>query len=125
MFDSTLTLEAVGREYRLTRFYSDGKKTDILLSEDHISSLALSAQRIKDHIAARYKAGGVSVESVIPVGKVALDTDIHATELHMDIIPATGRQKLTFAFSPAAARVLLDALTAWISKIDNGKLIRH
>jgi len=125
MFDSNLTLEAVGREYKLTRFYPDGTKTDILLSEDNISSLALSAQRIKDHIVARYKAGGISVESVIPVGQVGLDTDMHQTELHVEIIPASGTQKLTFAFSPAAARVLLDALTAWISKIDNGKPISH
>ena len=125
MFDSNLTLKAEGREYRLTRFYPDGTKTDILLSEDNISSLVLSAQRIKDHIVARYKAGGVSVESVIPVGQVGLDTDMHQTELHMDIIPANGTQKLTFAFSPAAARVLLDALTAWIFKIDNGKPISH
>jgi hypothetical protein len=125
MFDSNLTLEAVGREYRLTRFYPDGTKTDILLSEDNISSLALSAQRIKDHIVARYKAGGVSVESVVPVGQVSLDADMHLTELHVDIIPANATQKLTFAFSPAAARVLLDALTAWISKIDNRRPISH
>lgn len=124
MFESNLILEAVGREYRLTRFHPDGTKTDILLSEDNISSLALSAQRIKDHIVARYKAAGASVESVIPVGQVGLDTDMHQTELHVDIIPSNGRQKLTFAFSPAAARVLLDALTAWISKID-GKPISH
>jgi len=125
MFDTNLTLEAVGREYRLTRCYPDGTKKDILLSEDNISSLALSAQRIKDHIVARYKAGGLSVESVIPVGQVGLDTDMHQTELHLDIIPANGREKLTFAFSPSAARVLLDALTAWISKIDNSKPVSH
>jgi hypothetical protein len=108
-----LTLEAVGREYRLTRIHPDGTKADILLSEDNICSLALSAQRMRDHIVAKYKAAGVSVESVIPVGQVGLNTDMHLTELHIDIVPATGGQKLSFAFSPVASRVLLDALPAW------------
>jgi len=125
MSEPNLTLEAVGREYKLTRLYPDGTKTQILLSEDNISSLALSAQRIKDHIVARYKAGGVSVESVIPVGKVSLGTDMHHTELHIDIIPVTGEQKLSFAFSLAAARVLLDALPVWVSKIERVKSVSH
>jgi hypothetical protein len=125
MSESNLTLEAVGREYRLTRFYPDGTKTEILLSEDNISSLALSAQRMKDHIIARYKAGGVSVEPVIPVRKVGLSTDMHHTELHIDIIPEGGRQSLIFSFSAVAARVLLNTLAEWVAKIEHAKPISH
>jgi len=119
MSDPNLILEAVGR------FHPDGRKMHILLSEDNISSLALSAQRIKDHIVSRYKAGGVSVESVIPVGQIGLNTDMHHTELHIDIMPATGGQKLSFAFSPAAARLLLDALPAWVDKNEHAKPVSH
>lgn len=107
------------------RFYPDGRKTHILVSEDNISSLALSAQRIKDHIVSSYKAGGVSVESVIPVGQIGLNTDMHHTELHIDIMPATGGQKLSFAFPPAAARLLLDALPSWVDKIEHAKPVSH
>jgi hypothetical protein len=49
-----LTLEPEGLAFKLTRIDERGQSTSILLSEDEVMALALSAERMRDHIAERY-----------------------------------------------------------------------
>jgi hypothetical protein len=49
-----LTLEPEGLAFKLTRIDERGQTTSILLSEDEVMALALSAERMRDYIAERY-----------------------------------------------------------------------
>jgi cation diffusion facilitator CzcD-associated flavoprotein CzcO len=66
-----------------------------------------------------------TIRAPVRRGQVRLNTDIHETDLHVEMIPSSGSQNLVFCLTLPVARALLDGLPRWVAKIERKKPASH
>jgi hypothetical protein len=121
-----LSLDPVGREFKLTRIDERGQKTEIMLSEDNVLTLAQSAELLRGRILAKYtKEGQAHPPSVVmPVAQIELNADVHYTNIHMTLVQPNGARSPCFGLPSDVAQALVQSLPGWISQLDNNE-IKH
>jgi hypothetical protein len=117
MAKPSLLLEPRGKEFVLTRVDDRGSRTAMVLSEEDIMVLGQSAQRFRDVVLARQSRAGAIAVVLTPVAKVALDLDVHKTEIHMAMIDPNGTA-LWFLLPSDIARQLVERLPVRLAEIE-------
>jgi hypothetical protein len=98
----------------------------MLLSEDNVMALALSAERMRDQIVAQYtRSGGPQPLAVAFVDRIELNYDVHETHLHVTMVSPDGSRSHTFGLPADVARSLLDTLPEWVARIEREKTAKH
>jgi hypothetical protein len=90
----------------------------IAISNDDILSLAQSLPALRDRVLARHSPIGDSVSAVAmtPVTQIALNTDVHKTEIHLTMYDRHGA-RLGFALGSEVARPLAERLPVRLAEI--------
>ena len=117
---SKLKLDPEGDGYVLTA--SDGSTVN--LSDDDILTLAQSAQRLSDHVAAKHSRGEEA--RAVPMSltaQVELNNDLHQTEVHLRLIAASGAS-VWFALPLDVAKLLAEKLPLRVAELEQAKASR-
>jgi hypothetical protein len=122
--DDNLALEERGSAFVLVRTEADGSTTEMVLSETNIITLAQSAQRIRDAILARQSSSEATAVALTPVVQVALNTDLHRSEIHLMMIAPSGAQ-IGFLLPLEVAKPLAERLPVRIAEIEAARPTHH
>ena len=116
---NSISLEPKGQDFVLTRTDADGNQESIMLAENDVLTLAQSAQRLKDHILERRtpKGSGVATGILTAVSRVALNVDIHQTEVLLTLFDRHGAQA-AFSLPLAVAKPLSERLPVRVLEIE-------
>src|SRR5262249_11417062 len=99
-------------------------KTEMVLSEDNVLTLAQSARHLQDHILARHtKAGQLHPPAVVvPVAQAELNADAHWTQVHLTFHQSNGSRSACFGLPRGVAQSLVDGLPKWIAQLDKPEM---
>lgn len=118
---SKLQLNATETGYVLTT----AAGVSVGLSDEEILLLAQSSQLMRDHVLAKHSRGStVSARSVTPVAAIVLNTDLHKTEIHLEITSQHGT-KLGLSIPLDVARPLADRLPHRVAEIERSLATRQ
>jgi hypothetical protein len=114
-----LTLEEDGVNFVLRSANEAGSTNSLTLSADDILTLAQSIPSLRDRVLARRSPAGGSVSAVVmtDVAQIALNTDLHRSEVHLTMIDRHGAQA-GYALPPKVARLLADRLPLRVAEIE-------
>ena len=101
----TLDLEPQGDDFLLKRVDGAGQETSIILSPDDVLTLAQSVQKMRQAVHAKRTPQVAAHPGVLatPVAQVGLDSDVHQTEVLMQMIGRNG-SRLWFALPLEVAK---------------------
>jgi hypothetical protein len=107
-------LEPEGDHYILT----NETGASITISDQDLLTLSQSAQRLKDHVLAKYsRGGGATAVPVTEVAQVAVNTDLHQTHLQLGMMDPAG--VLTwFALPLDVAKELVGRLPVRVAELE-------
>jgi hypothetical protein len=114
-----LVLDPKGDGFVLRRTDAAGKTTSVTLTKDNIITLSQSIPSLRDHILAGQSlgAGAISAVAMTEVAQIALNHDVHQSEIHLTMIDRHGA-RVGFALPPVVARALADRLPARLDLIE-------
>jgi hypothetical protein len=110
---SHLKLEPAGDDYLL----STANGMSITLSDADILTLAQSAPLLRDHVLSKHSRGGVNARSSTPVAQAVLNTDLHRTEILLEMIDQYGT-RVGFVLPLDVARPLSERLPHRVAEIE-------
>jgi hypothetical protein len=116
----SLSLEPVGREFKLTRIDGHGKRSEMSLSSDNIMTLAQSAQRLRDRILSSNTRSGVTAVAPTIVAQVELNDALLHSEILLTMIDRHGA-RACFALPVEIAELLVEKLPPRIDGIRGEK----
>jgi hypothetical protein len=115
-----LDLQERGDDFALIRTDSEGHRSEMLLAELDVISLAQSAQLMMDRIVARRSRPGADARPMTPIVQIVLNTDLHKTAIHLLMIASNG-MKVGFELPPEVARPLAERLPVRLAEIEQSR----
>jgi|SRR5262249_34640946 len=114
-------LEPEGDHYILT----NETGASITISDQDVLTLAQSAQRLKDHVLAKYSRGeGATAVVATEVVQVAVNTNLHQTHLQLGMIDPAGA-RTRFALPLDVAKELVGHLPARVAELEQSAAVRR
>jgi hypothetical protein len=116
-----LSIEPRGAGYVLVRTDSEGRRTELALSEANVVFLArIAPQTARRIVASKMRAGGdVAAMLAAPVKDFQLNSDLHS-ELVLLRLRDEFEAEFDFSFTPPGARKFGERLIAWAGKTEQG-----
>ena len=113
-----LTLEASGDNFILRRAGSDGKISEIALTDRDVLTLAQMSTTLKQQLLARHSPTGGAISAVVAadVVQIALNTDAMQDRVLLTLI-APGGSQATYALPEIVAKLLADHLPKHIANL--------